>query len=394
MLNLPNTEEQRCHDSSDMCQKFPYPQLILKPEIAVVTSGSVQFKAFLRTRVGEVELGQGLQFHSDNTLVAAVNSTTGLASIIADGTCQITVYWQNLRAYSHINVRASCMDSVNTFEVLVDTSRSMADRFNQVFDTKLDVARLMAWQFAVGVNLNKDFLGLIEFTTYPNEIVPVGNLPIMPSEMSQLQKTDSATLFLPALQLAVSNIQANTASNRGVIVIFSDGESNPSMSEQQLIEIKDLANTFKKAGGVIIGVAIRASGHGYELMQHLASTGYFVNVLSDKGETHVDRCMSVISGLMQFLCAPIPSLQLAYLYSPPSTNFPVTPQIADPDPLECDGELRGVKPHYRATMAYNNGSSPVTATCNSQVSKADAEQLALELAMLRWTLLQSFGAYD
>ena len=119
----------------------------------------------------------------------------------------------------------------------------------------------------------------------------------------------------------------------------------------------------------------------------LPSAGYFINVLADNGETHVDKSMGLLEGLLPFVCSPTPAYLLAYLYEQPASTYPLPPQTADPLPLECDGELKGVRPHYRGTRTYNNGTAPVSATCNSDVSQEDADARALELAMIRWTML-------
>ena len=107
--------------------------------------------------------------------------------------------WQNLKAFAQVTVMADCSAVSNAFEILIDNSRSMSDRFNDVFESKLDVARLMAWQLSIAVNLGKDLIGLIGFTTYPNEIVTIGNVAISQTQFAQIQKSDAATSILEAL---------------------------------------------------------------------------------------------------------------------------------------------------------------------------------------------------
>lgn len=392
MINLSNLEEQRCDDASTTCCFTPIPKLILKPEVSAMTGGTIQFSAYLRSRLGEVQIQQDLFYQSDNTLLLTINPMTGLATLVATGVVQVSVMWQNLRAFASVTINADCDAVNNSFEILIDNSRSMSDRFNEIFDTKLDVARLMAWQFSVAVNLAKDTIGLVSFNTYPNEIATIGNAPINQPQFSQIQKSDAGTNLLAALELAVSNLN-DQLSSRNIIAIFSDGKNHPDLTELQRIQLIDLAKTFKMSGGVIIVVGVRAFDDGFDLLQNLASAGYFINVLSENGEMHVDTAMGLLEGMLQFICSPTPTYLLAYLYEPPADTYPIFPQTADPNPLECDSELRGVKPHYRSTKSYNNGTAPVSATCYSQVSQTDADAKAIELSMLRWTLLQMNEMY-
>lgn len=387
MINLANLEEQRCDDASATCCFTPVPKLILKPEVSAMSVGTIQFSAFLRSRQGEVLVEQDLFFQSDNTALLTINSMTGLATLVAPGVVQVSVIWQQLRAFASVTINSDCSVVNNCFEILIDNSRSMSDRFNEIFETKLDVARLMAWQFSIGVNLAKDTIGLIGFNSYPNEISTIGSTAISQTQFSQIQKSDASTSLLDAMRLATDNLSTQL-STRNVMVIFSDGWNHPSLSELQRIELIDLAKTFKMSGGVIIVIGIRAFGVGFDLLQNLASAGYFINVLADSGELHVDESMGLLEGFLPFICSPIPAYLLAYLYEPPATAYPAPPQIADSDPLDFDSELRGVKPHYRSTKSYNNGTAPASATCYSQVSQEDAEANAIELAMLRWTMLQ------
>ena len=389
-VSLPRVDERKRGDAAPYRRHFPYPRLVLKPDVVVNTAGSVQFQAFLQSGVGELLLGADLLFQSDNTGVLTINPATGLASLLVNGSAQVSVQWQNLKAYAQVTVVVDCPS--NCIEIVVDRSRSMADPFNQVFPTKLSVAKLLAWQLALAFNTAKDTAGLIEFDTYAREVVPVGSSAFTVANFAAIQQSDGATILKTGLDLALANIYSQ--SNTGLIALFTDGRSYPEMDELDRLRLMDAAATFKQAGNILMIVGIRAEGEAYEMLQKLASSGWFLNVLADQGETHVDRVAGLITGLLQFACSAVPTMNLAYLYELPATNFPVPPQTADPSPLREDGEQPGVRPHYRGTMSFNNNTAPVSATANSDVSQEDADARALELAMLRWTMLQFASAYE
>jgi hypothetical protein len=345
-MNLPLINIAGCHDAAADCADERDVSLILKPErVNVCPAGSLQFAAFIRTQEGELAITQGLLFQSSNAAVVTIDAISGLANIIAAGSAIISVAWQNLMAFASVTVTGTdsscCATTTVAIEVVIDVSRSMQDPLNSIF-SKLDAAKAVAKVFTNQILIAKDSIGLARFNTNFHEVLDLGSVLPDDGYYAQIKFTQAATSILAGLHGAIHTLAQSSASQR-VIVLFSDGDNRPRISDEDRDWIVELAGAFKNAGGIVIVVGVRAFGSGFDLLQKIASAGFFLNIYGEVADP-VNDAATILSELTAYFCADatpatdLSDLYYAELYDPSATTLPLGAQLPDPLPLHCEDE--------------------------------------------------------
>lgn len=113
--------------------------------------------------------------------------------------------------------------------------------------------------------------------------------------ISGIEQTILKTDLMDIFNDVVPDLLAYTA-NRRILLIASDGEHTVDSNRQAIL---DAAMTFKQTGGIIIVLGVRASGQGFDLLQRIASGGYFINAIPETAEESIE----LLNYLKSLLCA-------------------------------------------------------------------------------------------
>ena len=376
-MNFPNISERGCTDSGITCQSAT---LILKPGAVMMCDGSqVQFRAFVRTEFGEIPVFNNLVFSSDNLALATVDANTGLATLGGEGAATISVSWQNLRAWSKVTITAAsetCSDVKVAYAIVMDNSASMSEAFNDYHGSKLDAAKTIADGLIDGMDTTKDVEGLMSFATAPHDVVVLGDKILESSDVESVSQTQSQTIFSDALEQSIFDVGGQGADQQ-VIILITDGESCPVLSDSEQKKVLASAAVFKGKGGVIIVVGLRAWGEGFDFLQQLATPGFFKNVFGE-GDLTDNNVISDLQNLLVYFCGS--TVNYLYLYAEP--DMPISAQTPDPKPNFHRIEFPEVWPEYTSVKTFlGDGSNvPTTATAASDVSQADADTRAMAIA--------------
>lgn len=88
---------------------------------------------------------------------------------------------------------------------------------------------------------------------------------------------------------------------RRVLLVISDGEHTANTDRQAII---DAAAAYRAAGNVVAVVAPRASGNGFDLMERIATPGFFINALPSDPEAALNSLNYLKSILCVGQCIP------------------------------------------------------------------------------------------
>lgn len=110
-----------------------------------------------------------------------------------------------------------------------------------------------------------------------------------------IEQTELKTDLMSVFETVIPELLTRTADRR-ILLIISDGEHTIDSDRQQIL---DASLTFKQAGGIIIVLGVRASGAGYDLLERIASSGYFINATPDNAESAING----LNYLKSLLCA-------------------------------------------------------------------------------------------
>jgi len=324
-MNLPDVTEAPCptdHPTVDAV-------LVLKPELVVACVGEFTFKTFLREADGETLVTTGLTYSSLSPSVVTINASTGVATLLAAGVGTVSVTnADGLVAAAQVEVVGSgydcCEDRVVATAVLIDNSKSMGSAMTFFPGSRLAFARDTAFKFMDGMRLEKDKVGLWRFNCGAHEVQAIGStLPTL-ATVESIPQSIFTTDILAALTVAIMALEDETA-DRKVITIFSDGEhfTGPlNAAERESILLR--ASNFKASGGIIICCGCSASGNGFDLLQSIASGGFFFNPVDSPttlaaGETLV--------GLMCYYCGGLPATYGYCLDSVLGAQTPLDPAL-------------------------------------------------------------------
>lgn len=286
--------------------------LIIRPSIALICEmESIQFRVFEYLNATEVEVTDDCSFTTSNVNVFAIGVNGGAGTGLLAGTVNITATRDSdgKRARAVVTVlpgESDCCDDQSVFSsVIVDVSQSMSTDFNGAeggdYPTRLAYAKAVAAAYVANVQtlegVPKDFL---KVWTLAEEIIELeasftGVESDLAEDIAGIEQTLEDTDLLLAVTTAADDLLAETAADRKILVIISDGAHSGTNTQA----ILDAATQFKTAGGIIITIGVRASGDGYDLLERMATVGFFLNGLTTN---HAD----VISWLLYWedlLCA-------------------------------------------------------------------------------------------
>lgn len=278
------------------------PVLILKPGIGLLCIlGEVQLEAFLSQNGQEMPLTSGVVFSSSNSSIALVGASSGNATGVGAGTAVITATYATLGISATTSLivmpgSSCCMSNEVSTVFLLDTSQSMGQQFGNAYSTKLDYAKAVAVQWANQTITIKDDVALITFnstqTTVDNPTSAAGQVA---SDVGAQNWQAQSTSIGPALQAAVNLLAASDANTR-TILLLSDGQNEDFATADDPLPV---AKAFKNGGGIIICAGCRASGSGYNLLNAIATGGFFINAYPGIENASISEVM----GLKGYICA-------------------------------------------------------------------------------------------
>lgn len=313
------TPDPRCSDPEfaamhpELCSALPIQRLIVKPDnLTLCNLQGAQFQAFIVINESEIELTGGVEWSTSDANVALVGIASGNVTGVTEGIASISATYQGLTGYGQVTVLPGCCDEqvVGTV-LLIDNSASMAAQFGSPYATRLSYAKHIARRYAGELNITKDTLGLNYFAASAVQVLPLGDdIPVIQTAIDGIVQTMGGTNLNDALVDAISYLNSQPVDRR-VVVLFSDGENkdgpDPGMAAAQ----------FKGQGGVIVVVGIRAHDGGYNLLQRIASGGFFLNALPSNS-TEVSN---LLSGLKGYFCAGNCTPEDGMVASQPALNF-------------------------------------------------------------------------
>lgn len=293
---LPPSVDDRCADPAfaaanpDICKT--YPRLLLKPgHLCLNTFGTVQLRTYLYANGTELEITNGLTYTTSDPSVAVIGAIGGNVTGTGAGIAYISVKWQNLTAFCQVTVGA--VDVAVAFMVCLENSVSMATSFNASYPTKLSYGKTVARVLADELNSDKDTLGFMRFDESGEVLRNIGtDMDAVDAAIDTVQASSLGVNIFEALTLAKVKVDA-TGTSRGVIVLITDAVDNLGEDPQAI------ASEFKMAGGIIIVVALRATGDAYDMLMKIATPGFFLSAHDETEET----TLSYLSGLKGYICA-------------------------------------------------------------------------------------------
>ncbi len=294
---VPPSVDDRCADpvfyknNPDICRGYPI--LLIKPEFSITAEGgTIQFKTYLRAAGDEMEITNGLTYSSSDVGVLVIESESGLATGVESGLVSVSVVWQNLSAHAQVEVVATCAAIGNNLFIVIDNSYSSKVSFSSAYATRLSFAKEAAVKFADSVNYSKDKVGVAYFNEGGVVVLTLSDdKAAVIAAIQSITATNSKTSLAGGLQLAMDNL--NAVAGGKIVVLFSDGENNTGADPLLL------SDPWKDAGKLIMVVALRAWGEYFDMLYHIASTGYF---LSAYGDTQAE-VISTLKGLKSYFCS-------------------------------------------------------------------------------------------
>jgi hypothetical protein len=305
------------------------PELIVKPGRLVMEVGQVvNLQAYTRNSIGETAVLAGVRFSSDNPLVVSVNSDDGSIRLLSAGAATIRAQWKDLQASVMVTVVQSMAQTPLSYAIAVDNSQSMSGR--------LPLAKFLAQSFYDSINVAKDSVSLLTFTTDSQEIKPLAeDLTLSAPDFQNIQPSEGKTSIATAIEGCLSEFAGVPAAQR-IILIISDGGDYLLEDKDAMDETISIAKAFKDSGGIICVAGISAFAAGYDLLQRIATEGFFLNINASGDYSTQYADSGIVSGWIGFFCGAQPTLA----YSPKAQKQFELPW-ADPE----DG---GAQPKYEA----------------------------------------------
>lgn len=301
--------DPRCLDAAfaasnpNICGSAAY--LVLKPSSSIIaTLGSVQFEPFLYQNGVETPLTSGVLFGTSDPAVFLVGASSGNGTGLTPGNVVVTASYQGLTASAEVTVVDStigCNQTPVATAIVVDNSKSMSLSFGGPYISRLAAAKAVATSYA-GTILQvlgqpKDLVSIFSFNDTPTQITSgfISNTTLLTSQIAGISQSQGDTDFTTALTLAISALDSTTAAEK-VLLLISDGEQSDTPTAQDILNI---TSAFTQAGGILICGGVRASGIGFDLLERMATGGFFINA---KGNTFNDA-LGGLSFLKNAVCA-------------------------------------------------------------------------------------------
>lgn len=293
-------------DCNDPAYRLAHPELcdgiqilIIKPGSLTLCSGlGTQFKTFVYANGVEMEVTAGVEYQSSDNSKVQIGVLSGKATAIDGGMATISVSWQGLSAFAQITVvddDVCCEDTKVGMLVLMDNSKSMKREFGVPYGSRISYAKSLIQNFFASINDEKDFGALMSFTESGKiEQVFTNDLDQLTLKTGALPTTNFGTDIAEGLRDAIDYINADSTFTHKVIILVTDGENNAGHINPRIV-----ADEFVSSGGILITVGIRAYGDGFDILQHMASGGFFLNALPSNGLA----VFGFLSGMKGYFCA-------------------------------------------------------------------------------------------
>lgn len=280
--------------------------LIIKPSVVLICElESVQFKVYELLNGVETELTSGIIFESSSQSVFTIGVNGGAGTALTDGTANITATDGSRTVTSNITVLpgTDCCSAIAVLTaIVVDNSRSMSLAFGGGYSTRLIFGKAIASSYG-GILLSNE-AGVKD----SDKVWSVGQTAVeITSGLSQsttailaaiasIAQTQEKTNLLEAFAFAGQDLLASTGDRR-VLLIISDGEQTSTETTRQAV--LDAASDYKEAGGVVMVIGVRASGQGYDLLQRIASGGFFINATT----SNITEAFDGLNYMKNLMCA-------------------------------------------------------------------------------------------
>lgn len=305
-------QDDRCNDSAfaaanpSICGSKSY--LIIKPSSALIMRlSTVSYTVFEYANGVESQVIDGLKFSSSNPDIFLIGASSGSGTGLAKGSSIITVTRKGLSASASVTVLDStvgCSQTAVKSLILIDTSRSSSLTFGGIYQTKLDFAKAAAKRWAdkmILVNgVAKDGYKVDSFSNAIADVTGdyLGDQTVLDADIDAIEQTLDKTTIFDALSSAIIDITLEMADEK-IIIIISDGDQTTSSNVQPIL---DAAAAFKAAGGIIVVVGLRASGAGFDLLERVATGGFFLNAMLATAESTLDGLAFLKSALCVGTC--------------------------------------------------------------------------------------------
>lgn len=303
---VPPAVDPRCEDpyfrakNPGLCKG--YTRLIIKPDNTILCNlQGITFKAFLvADGQNEVELTSGVAWRSSDLAVVQISGTNGNAVGVGMGIATVSASWEDLEATAYVQVLPECCEDRRTgIVLLIDNSESMSQRFSAPQGSKLSYAKKLAHDYVANLNLAKDEVCIMGFGNGGFIAQDFSSdLALLQSAILNIGSSNSYTNIYDALDDAIVQVESRSGLSTRVIVILSDGiqTTTPTGSLRNPIP---LAEQFKSRAGFILSVGIRAYGEGFDLLDGIASGGFFINA-HQLTEPNISNWLAGLSG---YFCA-------------------------------------------------------------------------------------------
>lgn len=300
--------DPRCKDSAfslanpSLCAGA---SLLLKPGVAMLCElESVQFRVFDYLQGVETELLTGVRFTTSNGEVFALGINTGNGTALVGGSVTITATHTDGRtAQAELTVLPGtrCCDDIRVLtSIVVDNSKSMSHAFPG-YTSRLGFTKALATSYGGvlyeinGIPKDADQVWTVNAVTTALLTGFSDDVDAITDAIAGIAQTQAKTDLLPVFTTVTDDLLAGAADRR-VVLLVSDGEQTSNTDRQAVITA---ANTFKSLGGIVIVIGVRASGQGYDLLERVATGGFFLNALA----SNASDVLSQLNYLKSILCA-------------------------------------------------------------------------------------------
>lgn len=292
--------DPRCTDSAfaaanpTICGTAAY--LILKPQSSIILKlGSVQFNVFLYQNGIENQLIDNMAFTCSDPTIFSIGASSGSGTGIAPGEVTITVTSNGLTASATLTVldpAIGCSETIVASSICIDQSRSMSLSFAGTFfqdriagsqpvttQTKLQYAMVAAQEWAGNIaQVNGQPKDSVKIWSFGDNAAQVTSgfsqsASALTTAINSVQQLLAKTDIGAMLTAAVNDLALVNATEK-VIILISDGQQTDTES---VTDILATAASFKASGGIIVCVGVRSYGTSFDLLDRIASGGFFIN---------------------------------------------------------------------------------------------------------------------
>lgn len=281
--------------------------IIIKPSVLILcVNDSIQFQAYeYKNGVETLLTPDEVSFSSSDEAVFSIGARSGSGTCLSAGVVQISALHTDGRTASAAltaNAEDECCDAeVIAASIVVDKSRSMTLGFGGGYTTRLNFAKAVATGFVDGMGVGTSASITASLSTLaetPEQVVAqTATKSTLKSAITTIAQTDKKTDLLDVFTTLTDTLLLEDATRR-VLFLISDGEHTIDSNRQAVI---DAATLFKSGGGIVMVVGLRASGSGYDLLQRIATGGYFINASA----TTATSSIAQVHYLMSLICAGI-----------------------------------------------------------------------------------------